>query len=88
MDEATIQRLIITRGPDFPPVANALAELPDAHPLKVQAAADKAAADAHAASQAALRSAADTAKGRAGGGSTPQRLADIEARLAALEAGA
>jgi hypothetical protein len=63
---------MMTRGPEFPPVARALAELPDDHPLKVQV-ADMQAAVAVQAVEAA---------------SVEDRLADLEARLAALEAGA
>jgi len=88
MMDATLERLILTRGADFPPVAAALEALPADHPLRVQAAADRAAVQARGAAIAALRSAAADAKARAGTGSTPARLDDLEARLAALEAGA
>jgi hypothetical protein len=37
MDDVRLQRLLAMRGPDFPPVANALAKLPDDHPLKIAA---------------------------------------------------
>jgi ureidoglycolate hydrolase len=37
MDEVRLLQLLAMRGPDFPPVANALSKLPDDHPLKIAA---------------------------------------------------
>lgn len=75
MDEAVIERLMATLGADFPPVARALADLPDTHPLKVQALETKVIEQAAIAGQVDLSTAEDTST----------RLSDVEARLSALE---
>lgn len=36
MNDQQLEKLLMTRGADYPPVANALAQLPDGHPLKEQ----------------------------------------------------
>ena len=70
MDEATLTRLLVERGPDFPVVARALAELPDGDPLKDLA--DQVSAPA--------------IPGVPQVDTVSSRLDDLEARIAALEA--
>ena len=75
-------------GPEFPAVVAGLAALPDDHPLKIEAARQAAAAEAAANERAALRAAAAAGRAQAGLGSPVERLAALEARVAALEANA
>lgn len=44
MNEAILQKLMWVHGPIWPPVAHALAALPDGHPLKADALAQAEAA--------------------------------------------
>lgn len=70
MNDATLERLMLIRGPDFPPVARRLADLPDDHPLKVQVVEQQQVA-------AAMLEEAPAP--------VEDRLAELEARVVALE---
>ena len=88
MDDLTLTRLVLMWGPDVPPVAAGFSALPDDHPLRVHIEQERVDAQERAAERAALRAAAEMGKGQAGQGSPVERLAALEARVAALEEGA
>lgn len=83
MNAATLIRLAALHGPDYAPVARALADIPEDDPTRVAIAAMAVAEQ----ERDARRAAAEAAKSQAGQGSPVERLAALEARVAALEAG-
>jgi hypothetical protein len=87
MNRSMLQHLLEARGADFPTVAAALADLPVDDPLRQEGEASLAAADQHRADAAARHAAAQAAKAREGQGSPLEQIADLAARIAALEGG-